>query len=88
VDADPLAATGVVSNVMPAQLAVLRGAADLVVRPNQNVMVADASYPSVVRAPAVFPQTTETSVLRAYGLDGTGDDRSWEPSRAKSRKEG
>jgi serine protease AprX len=73
VDADLPAATGVVADVTPAQLAALRAQPDLVVTPNQSVTVADASYAGVVRAPAaVFPQTTGAALLRAFGLDGTG----------------
>jgi serine protease AprX len=72
VDGDLPAATGVVAEVTPAQLAVLQAQPDLVVTPDQSVAVADASF-SAGRAPAaVFPQTTGAATLRPYGVDGTG----------------
>jgi serine protease AprX len=71
VNRDLPAVGGVVADVTPDQLAVLRAQPDLVVTPNFNVSVADASFGA--RAPAaVFPQTTGASRLWAKNVDGSG----------------
>jgi serine protease AprX len=73
VDGDLPAASGVVADVTPAQLATLQAQPDLVVTPDESVSVADASFPTATRAPAaVFPQTTGAAQLWPYGADGTG----------------
>jgi serine protease AprX len=69
---DLTASSGVVAEVTPEQLAVLRAQPDLVVTPNVDVNVADASF-AAPRAPAaVFPQTTGASRLWNKDIDGTG----------------
>src|SRR5438132_7363952 len=72
VNSDLPAVSGVAVDVTPDQLAALRAQPDLVVTPDVNVSVADASF-TAVRAPAaVFPQTTGASQLWANGIDGSG----------------
>jgi serine protease AprX len=67
------AASGVVVDVTPEQLAVLNTQPDLVVTPNVAVSVADATLGGADRAPAsVFPQTTGASQLWSSGIDGSG----------------
>src|SRR4029077_17771450 len=62
--------SGVVADVTPDQLADLQAQPDLIVTPNVNVAVADASF-APTRAPAaVFPQTTGATQLWSKGVDG------------------
>jgi serine protease AprX len=73
VSSDLPAVSGVVAEVSPDQLAALQAEPGLVVTPNAPVAVEDASFPSVVRAPAaVFPQTTGATTLWNKGVDGAG----------------
>jgi serine protease AprX len=70
---DLTAASGVVMDVTPEQLAALKAQSDLVVTANVPVSVADVTIGSVLRAPAaVFPQTTGASRLWKNDVDGTG----------------
>jgi serine protease AprX len=74
VDRDLPAASGVVAQVTPDELAALGTEPDLVVTPDVSVAVADASFTtSTTRAPAaVFPQSTGATRLWSNGVDGTG----------------
>jgi serine protease AprX len=66
------AASGVVANVDPGQLAALQANPALVVTPDVPVTMADGSF-GPTRAPAaVFPQTTGASQLWGKKVDGTG----------------
>ena len=66
------AASGVVADVTPDELAALQADHRLVVTPDVPVSMADASF-GPTRAPAaVFPQSTGASQLWGKKIDGTG----------------